>query len=55
VRQLTYEKSGHCLWLQGEKLLKLLSQLGSVIELGEATAAYIYEVFTSLDYNKFIG
>jgi len=24
--QLTYGRSGHCLWLQGEKLLKLLSQ-----------------------------
>jgi len=26
MRQLTYGKSRHCLWLQGEKLLKLLSQ-----------------------------
>ena len=26
IRQLAYGTNGHCLWLQGEKLLKLISQ-----------------------------
>jgi len=43
MRQLTYGRNEHCLWLQGEKLLNCSTKvLGSVVEPEEATVAVLW-------------